>query len=87
MIAEMDLLLLDDEKDIRYNHTRWTYMFNVGTFDLCECRRCMGICSMGICSPLPVRADEGLQQAAQQFADYSIERYDAVSNLHTVSGP
>lgn len=28
---------------------------------------------------------EGLQQAAELFLKYSIDRYDAVTNLHTVS--
>ena len=62
MISEMNLLADDDDRDVAYNGTRYTWMFNVGGRDLYE----------------------GLQQAAQLFQDYSISRYNQVTNLHTV---
>ncbi|KXZ46877.1 hypothetical protein GPECTOR_40g611 [Gonium pectorale] len=36
MITEMELLIADADEDVRYNATRWTFMYNVGTFDLYE---------------------------------------------------
>lgn len=63
MITEMELLLSDSDEDVRYNGTRWTYMYNVGTFDLYE----------------------GLQQSAELFVSFSINRYNRVTQIHTVS--
>ncbi|KAG2432252.1 hypothetical protein HXX76_009170 [Chlamydomonas incerta] len=61
MITEMELLLSDADEDVRYNGTRWTYMYNVGTFDLYE----------------------GLQQSAELFVSFSIDRYNQVTQIHT----
>ncbi|KAG2446966.1 hypothetical protein HYH02_008120 [Chlamydomonas schloesseri] len=61
MITEMELLLSDSDEDVRYNGTRWTYMYNVGTFDLYE----------------------GLQQAAELFVSFSVDRYNRVTQIHT----
>ncbi|PNW76743.1 hypothetical protein CHLRE_11g469500v5 [Chlamydomonas reinhardtii] len=61
MITEMELLLSDSDEDVRYNGTRWTYMYNVGTFDLYE----------------------GLQQSAELFVSFSINRYNRVTQIHT----
>ncbi|GIL74348.1 hypothetical protein Vretifemale_4277, partial [Volvox reticuliferus] len=36
MITEMELLISDEDQDVKYNGTRWTYMYQVGTFDLYE---------------------------------------------------
>ncbi|GLI70439.1 hypothetical protein VaNZ11_015349 [Volvox africanus] len=36
MITEMELLISDDDQDVKYNGSRWTYMYQVGTFDLYE---------------------------------------------------
>ncbi|EFJ46271.1 hypothetical protein VOLCADRAFT_93382 [Volvox carteri f. nagariensis] len=36
MIMEMELLISDADEDVAYNGTRWTFMYNVGTFDLYE---------------------------------------------------
>ncbi|KAG2443479.1 hypothetical protein HXX76_001832 [Chlamydomonas incerta] len=62
MMSEMNLLADDDDRDVAYNGTRYSWMFNVGGRDLYE----------------------GLQQAAQLFVDYSIGRYNQVTNLHTI---
>ncbi|GIL67639.1 hypothetical protein Vafri_20979 [Volvox africanus] len=62
VIQEMQLLSLDEDRDAKYNGTRYDYIHLVGGRDCYE----------------------GLQTAAQLFIDYSIRRYNEVTQLHTI---